>query len=69
MPPKRKVGRPSRAVLDRSGHATEDGSSANEPRANLEREAQSVNNDPWTDEQEAALFKAMVHWKPVGPFT
>lgn len=25
-----------------------------------------MTNDPWTDDQEAALMRAVVHWKPVG---
>jgi MRG-binding protein len=23
-------------------------------------------SDPWTDEEETALFKALMHWKPTG---
>lgn len=26
-------------------------------------------NDPWTDEQETALLKSIVRWKPVGMHT
>lgn len=26
-------------------------------------------SNPWTDEQETSLFRAMVRWKPVGSFS
>ena len=27
---------------------------------------QQLLNDPWTDEEETALFKGLMHWKPTG---
>ena len=32
----------------------------------MAEEEATVTNDRWTDDQEAALMRAVVHWKPVG---
>ena len=31
-----------------------------------ESESEGIIDDPWTDEQETALLKGIVRWKPVG---
>ncbi|KAJ6145739.1 hypothetical protein N7470_009634 [Penicillium chermesinum] len=43
-------------------------SAANTPgsSASVEKEEYDHLNDPWTDEQETALLKAIIKWKPVG---
>lgn len=68
MGPKRK-GRPaSRAVSTPAGNTRKGVSMADDTRSKEVIERLSLQDDPWTDEQEAALFKGMVRWKPVGWF-
>lgn len=68
MPPKRKVGRPPRTAPSLSGNTTEDASGAKDTKSTPDNELQNHQDDPWTDEQEAALFKGIIRWKPVGSF-
>ncbi|KAL8904904.1 MAG: hypothetical protein Q9207_002970 [Kuettlingeria erythrocarpa] len=68
MGPKKK-GRPAlRAVSTPAGDTTEDLSMTDGTRSKEVIERLSLQDDPWTDEQEAALFKGMVRWKPENLF-
>ena len=59
MPPKKKNLRPSLAVAeDNIADVSEKGTTA----------LSESSADPWTDEQEALLFKSILSWKPVGSF-
>ncbi|KAL8929235.1 MAG: hypothetical protein Q9208_001318 [Pyrenodesmia sp. 3 TL-2023] len=66
MGPKKK-GRPaSRAVSSPAGNTREDVLMTEDTQSKDVIGRLSLQDDPWTDEQEAALFKGMVRWKPVG---
>ena len=56
MPPKRKIGRPSKAAQSPAVAVS--------PQASAK--VVSSFDDVWTDEQETALFKSMIACKPVG---
>lgn len=73
MPPKKKPrlaeaqsepethnGQPQSSTTPASG-----GESSGKP----EPEEYDLVADPWTDEQETALLKAIIRWKPVGSFS
>ncbi|KIN08576.1 hypothetical protein OIDMADRAFT_100306 [Oidiodendron maius Zn] len=67
MPPRKKAKRGvSTPVGDDDGMEidapTPDVEEANEPSA----AAYDIVKDPWTDEQETALFKGIIRWKPNG---
>ncbi|KAL8712027.1 MAG: hypothetical protein Q9220_003723 [cf. Caloplaca sp. 1 TL-2023] len=66
MPPKRKTRRPSKATSTPAYNANEDTPASNEPLSEADHVDEISPPDDWTDEQEAALFKAMIRWKPVG---
>lgn len=69
MPPKRKGRVPSGAAptppVDPAEHTVEVLATSAEPDAAKDK----LESDPWTDEQETSLFKAMIRWKPVGSFS
>lgn len=69
MPPKKKGRIPSGAAPtppgDPAEHTVEVISRSVEPNAAKDKNI----SDPWTDEQETSLFKAMIRWKPVGSFS
>lgn len=68
MPPKKKGRLPARTASSPVGKATEDVLMTEDVQPKAVDEPSRPQDDPWTDEQETALFKSMVRWKPVGPF-
>ena len=69
MPPKRKVRHPSRAASTPSADVAE--RPVEETQTPLKNDVANtaIVPDSWTDEQETSLFKGMIRWKPVGPFS
>lgn len=67
MPPKRKRRPPSQAASTPAGNTAEDVVKT-DAQSKEASERMSLQDDPWTDEQETALFKGMIRWKPVGLF-
>lgn len=69
MPPKKKGRIPSGAAPtppgDPAEHTVKGLLRSAEPDATKDKNI----SDPWTDEQETSLFKAMIRWKPVGSFS
>ena len=68
MPPKKKT---KRAHSPTPQDDTMVESSANTPSTDSADKSDTdydLITDPWTDEQETALLKAIIKWKPVGKF-
>lgn len=68
MPPKKKPRLSSRARSTPSGDAIENPTEQPKVPTTMDAAESHILSDPWTDEQETSLFKAMIRWKPVGPF-
>ncbi|KAI4174794.1 MAG: hypothetical protein LQ348_006309 [Seirophora lacunosa] len=64
MAPRRKGRPPSRTAVSPPGNNTEDVAMTINPRSRMAKLPVGLQDDPWTDEQEAALFKGIVRWKP-----
>ncbi|CAL8575892.1 hypothetical protein XPA_001791 [Xanthoria parietina] len=66
MPPRKKARRPSRAAASPSGNAIEDALTTRDTNTKTPDKSHTPQADPWTDDQEAVLFKGIIRWKPVG---
>lgn len=64
MPPKKKP-KLAEAPEAENGQASSTPASGESESAKPETDYDIV-ADPWTDEQETALLKAIIKWKPVG---
>ncbi|KAL8808905.1 MAG: hypothetical protein Q9200_003909 [Gallowayella weberi] len=69
MAPKKKGRGPSRAASSPSGNTTEDALAAKRTYAKAPDKPPTIQHDSWTDDQEAVLFKGMIHWKPENAFS
>lgn len=69
MPPKKKGRQPSRATSTPSGDVVEHPPEEQQTPLKLDVAKLAIIPDSWTDEQETSLFKGMIRWKPVGPFS
>lgn len=69
MPPRKKTKRahsttpPQTDAAQSSADTPGSSDSAGKPEGDYD-----LLSDPWTDEQETALLKAIIKWKPVGQF-
>lgn len=67
MPPRKKA---KRGVSTPAGD--DDGMDIDAPTPDVEEQSEApapaydILKDPWTDEQETALFKGIIRWKPNG---
>ncbi|KAI4105168.1 MAG: hypothetical protein LQ339_003499 [Xanthoria mediterranea] len=68
MSPRKKARRPSRAAASPSGNAIEDALTTRDTNTKTPDKSHTPQADPWTDDQEAVLFKGVIRWKPVGRF-
>ena len=73
MPPKKKARLPSLAASTPSIETPAElhpvAGDNGAPAKGEEGASNDILTDPWTDEQEISLFKGMIKWKPVGPFS
>ena len=68
MAPKKRGPPPPRAPLTPSGDSAENAMEGGPRVAKADMSQDEIVPARWTDEQETSLFKAMIRWKPVGPF-
>ncbi|KAI4227658.1 MAG: hypothetical protein LQ349_006675 [Xanthoria aureola] len=69
MPPRKKARRPSRAAASPSGNAIEDALTTRDTNTKTPDKSHTPQADPWTDDQEAVLFKGVIRWKPSHGYT
>lgn len=63
MPPKKKQRRARSTTPQVDNPTTNASASIESPKPSSEFD---LITDPWTDEQETALLKGLIRWKPVG---
>ncbi|KAL8676563.1 MAG: hypothetical protein Q9186_006928 [Xanthomendoza sp. 1 TL-2023] len=68
MAPKKKGRGPSRAASSPSGNTTEDMLAAKRTHTKTPDKPPTFQDDSWTDDQEAVLFKGMIRCKPENAF-
>ena len=68
MPPKKKARLSSQAASSSAGHTAEHVPVKRNSLSKADNVPPAQQSDAWTDEQEAALFKGVIRWKPVGWF-
>jgi MRG-binding protein len=70
MPPRKKPRLSTRSTPLREGAQSKAASvstpAEKEPSSPEEAPVYTLQNDPWTDEEETLLFKSIVRWKPTG---
>ncbi|KAI4263830.1 MAG: hypothetical protein L6R42_001037 [Xanthoria sp. 1 TBL-2021] len=66
MPPRKKARGPSRAASSPSANALHDALITRDTNTKTPDKPHTLQDDPWTDDQEAVLFKGIIRWKPVG---
>ncbi len=68
MPPKKKPRRASQGLSTPSIADPTETLQASASKADSQAPKHDVVADPWTDEEETALLKGIIRWKPVGVF-
>ncbi|KAL8651262.1 MAG: hypothetical protein Q9226_004778 [Calogaya cf. arnoldii] len=69
MPPKKKTRGPSRVASSPADQAIEDARITRETDTETPDKPQTIQDDNWTDDQEAVLFKGIIRWKPENAFS
>jgi MRG-binding protein len=66
MPPRKKAKRAHSATPQEEAAAQSSANTPGSDSAGKPEPEYDFLTDPWTDEQETALLKAIIKWKPVG---
>ncbi|KAI4267587.1 MAG: hypothetical protein L6R38_008196 [Xanthoria sp. 2 TBL-2021] len=69
MPPRKRARGPSRAASSPSGNALQDALITRDTNTKTPDKSHTLQDDPWTDDQEAVLFKGIIRWKPENAFS
>ncbi|KAL8720759.1 MAG: hypothetical protein Q9225_002425 [Loekoesia sp. 1 TL-2023] len=68
MPPKRKGRQPSQAASFSAGTPVNEPTASKNINTKAGNASLPLQDDHWTDDQEAALFKGIIRWKPENAF-